>query len=50
MPKIKVGLCTILGDEHFTVLERRHGARIHVDIRVQFHHGDFDAARFKNGG
>ena len=33
MPQIEVGLGD-MGDEHLTVLERAHGARIDVDVRV----------------
>ena len=35
---IQVGLCTIIGDEHFAVLEGVHGARIHVQIGIQLLH------------
>ncbi len=46
--QIEVGFGAILGDEHLPVLERAHGARIHVDIRVELDVGDFDAARFED--
>ena len=32
---------TVLGNKNFTVLEWTHGARIHIYVRIQFHHGDF---------
>src|SRR5690606_36402169 len=35
-----VGLAAVLGDEHLTVLERVHGGRIDVDVRIQLLHGD----------
>ena len=31
--QIEVGLGAVFGDEHFAVLERAHGPRIHVEIR-----------------
>jgi len=50
MAEIQVGFGAILGHEHLPVLERAHGARIHVDVRVQLDVGDFDAARFEDRG
>jgi hypothetical protein len=50
MAKIKVGFGAVLGHEYFPVLERAHGSRIHVDVRIQLEHRDFEAARFKNCG
>jgi hypothetical protein len=49
MTQVKVGLGTVIGDEHLSMLEWAHGARIDVDIGIQLEHGDPDAARFKNG-
>ncbi len=43
--QIKVGFGAVVGDEHLAVLEGRHGARIHVDVRVELDEGDFEAAR-----
>ncbi len=48
MPKIKVGLGAVLGDEHLAVLKRAHGARIDVDVGVQLDVGDADAARLED--
>ena len=48
--QVKVSLCAIVGDKHFAMLQRRHGAGVHVDVRVKLDKGDFEAARFKNGG
>ncbi len=36
MPQIKVGFGTIVGDEHLTMLVRRHRAGIDIQIRVEF--------------
>ena len=44
MPEIKIGFGAIFCDEHLTVLEGAHGARIHVDVRVELEHGDLKAA------
>ena len=49
MPQVEVGLGAVGGDEHFAVLERTHGAGIHIDVRIQLHHADFQPARFENG-
>ena len=38
--EVEIGLTTVVGDEHLAVLERVHGARIDVDVRVQLLHGD----------
>ena len=35
---VQIGLGAVLGDEHLTVLERVHGARVHVEIRVELLH------------
>ena len=45
VPQIEV----VMGDEHLTVLERAHGARIDVDVRVQFEHRDLQAPRLQDG-
>ena len=50
MAQIEIGFRTIVGHENFTVLKRAHGTGIHVDVRVQLDHGNFQAARFQNGG
>jgi hypothetical protein len=47
---IEVGLGAVVGDEHFAMLKRAHGAGIHVDVRIQLQHRDFEAARFENCG
>jgi hypothetical protein len=37
MTEVEIGFGAIIGDKNFSVLERRHGARIDVDIRVEFY-------------
>ena len=44
VPDVQVGLGAVLGDEDLTVLERVHGAGVHVEVRVQLLHGDAEAA------
>ncbi len=48
--QVQVGLGAVVGDEHFAVLERAHGARIDVNVRIELEQGDFEAARFEDGG
>src|SRR5690606_41493243 len=36
MTKIKIGFSAIFGNEYFTMLNWAHGARIDVDIRIEF--------------
>ena len=33
--QVEVGLGAVVGDEHLAVLERAHGARVDVDVRVE---------------
>ena len=40
MADVQVHLGAVLGHEDFAVLERVHGARIDVEIRIQLLHGD----------
>ena len=47
--EVEVALGAVIGDEHFAVLERAHGARIHVDVRVELDHGDLETAGFEDG-
>ena len=47
VPQIKVGFGTVVGDEHFAVLKRRHGAWVDVEIRVKLDEGDLEAARLE---
>ena len=50
VPKVEVGFSAVFGHKHFAVLERRHRAGVDVDVGVEFDEGDFEAARFKQGG
>ena len=47
--EIEVGLGAVGGDEHLAVLERAHGAGIHVDVGIQLHHADLEPAGLENG-
>jgi hypothetical protein len=38
--EVEVGLAPVVGDEHLTVFERVHGARIDVEVRIELLHGD----------
>jgi hypothetical protein len=46
--EVQVGFGTVIGDEHFAVLKRRHGARIDVDVRIELDESDFKAPRFQD--
>ena len=48
--EVEVGLGAVVGDEDLAVLERRHRARIHVQVRIQLDEGDLEAARFEDRG
>ena len=50
MTEVEVGFRTIFSHENFSVLEGAHGARIHVDVRIELDVGDFDATRFEDRG
>ena len=45
--EIKVGFATVVGDKHFAVLKRIHGAGVNVEIRIQLLHHDALAATSK---
>ncbi len=47
VPEVEVGLAPVVGDEHLAVLERVHGARVDVDVRVELLHRDAQAARLQ---
>ena len=49
MAEIEIGLGAVGRDEHFAVLEGTHGAGIHVDVRIELHHADFQAPRLEDG-
>src|SRR5471032_1971659 len=46
--KVQIRFSAIFGNEDFAVLGRAHSTGIHVDIRVQFHHGHVEATGFEN--
>jgi hypothetical protein len=48
--QVEVGFGAVVGDEHLAVLERRHRARIDVDVRIELDESDFEAARFEDRG
>ena len=47
MADVQVGLGAVVGDEHLTVLERVHRARVDVQVRVELLHRDPQAARLE---
>ncbi len=47
VPEVEVGLGAVLGDEDLAVLERAHGARVDVDVRVELLVRDLEAARLE---
>ena len=47
--EVEIGLGAVMRDEHFAVLERAHGARVHVDVRVELDHRDLEAASLEDG-
>jgi hypothetical protein len=40
VPEVKVGFPAIIGHENFTVFEGVHRARVDIDVRIKFLHGD----------
>ena len=47
MAQIKIRLRTIVGNEHFTVLEGTHGSRVHVEVGIQFEQRDLQSSGFE---
>src|SRR5690349_12192610 len=47
MDQIEVGLGAIIGDEDFAMLERRHGTGVDVQVRIELHQVDTQAAAFE---
>ena len=41
--QIQIGLGAVVGHEHFAVLQRAHGARVHIDVGVQLLAGHLQA-------
>ena len=44
MAQVKICLRTIICNKDFSMLNRVHGSRIHIDIRIKLLHGDLDTA------
>jgi hypothetical protein len=42
--EVEIGLGAVVGHEHLAVLERRHRARVHVDVGVELLHRDAQPA------
>ena len=47
MTKIQISLRTIIGYEYFTMLDRVHSTRIHVDVWIEFLAGNLVASHFE---
>ncbi len=47
MPQVKVALMAIIGHKHLAMLERAHGARVNIQVRVHLLHGYLVAARLE---
>ena len=45
--EVEIGLRAIVGDENFAVLERAHGARIDVQIRIELLQRDLAVRGFR---
>ena len=40
MSNVEVGFSSVIGDKHFTVLERVHRAGVNVEVRIELLHDD----------
>ena len=47
--EVEIGLGAIVCDKDFAVLKRAHGARVDVQVRVEFHQVDLDPTCFQQG-
>ena len=47
MPEVEIGFGAVVGDEDFAVLERRHRARIDVEVRIELDQRHVQPARFE---
>ena len=47
MAEVEVRFGAIVEHIHFAVLEGAHRARIHVEVRIEFLQGDFQAAHLE---
>src|SRR6185369_8272163 len=44
MTKVEIGFGTVVSDENFAVLKRRHGTGIDIDIGIEFYQRDTKTA------
>ena len=49
VPEVEIGLGAVVGHVDFSVLERAHRARIHVDVRIELEEVDLDARELPAG-
>jgi hypothetical protein len=47
MTEVEIGFGAVVGDEDFAVLKGRHGPRVNVQVWIELHQVDFEAAAFK---
>jgi len=47
VPKIQIGFCAVIRYIDLSMLERVHGSRIHIDVRIEFLQGYGKPAAFK---
>ena len=45
--EVEIGFGAVVGDEDFAVLKRRHGAGVNVQVGIELHQVDFEAAAFE---
>src|ERR1019366_1505344 len=45
--EVKIGFGAVVGDKNFAVLKRRHRPRIDVQVGIELHQVDFEAAAFE---
>ena len=48
VPEVEIRLCAVRGDIDFAVLERAHGAGIHVDVGIHLEDVDLEIAGFED--
>ena len=47
VPEVEIGLGAVIGNEDFAVLERTHGARVDVQVRIELQKRDLQPARLE---
>ena len=50
MAQIEISFSTVISHKYFAVLERTHGSRIHIDVGIEFDHGDIETTGFEQRG